>query len=72
MAFGTKPQYRIKQRAPRHFFQTAERSGVGRLVIESIFGELPGEALPAVDLVLSKLPKNFREHVALSVQAGVK
>ena len=72
MAFGTKPHYQIRQIAPRHFFQTAAKAGVGRQVIESIIQELLDGTSAAVDSVLSKLPRKFPEQVASSVAAGIK
>jgi len=72
MAFGTKPHYQIRQIAPRHFFQTAAKAGVGRQVIESIIQELLDGTSAAVDSVLSKLPKKFPGQVASSVAAGIR
>jgi serine/threonine-protein kinase HipA len=72
MAFGTKPHYRIRQIAPRHFFQTADKAGVGSEMIESVIHELLKVGTAAVDAVLSKLPKNFPDQIASSIEAGIK
>jgi serine/threonine-protein kinase HipA len=72
MAFGTKPHYQIRQIAPRHFFQTAEQAGVGTEVVESIVDELVEGASAAVDLVISRLPKNFPGQIASSITEGMK
>lgn len=72
MAFGTRPHYQIRQIAPRHFFQTADDAGVGREVIESVIAELLEEASIAVDVVVSKLPKNFPDQIASSIAFGIK
>ena len=72
MAFGTKPHYQMRQIAPRHFFQTGERAGVGRQEIESILQELLDGASAAVDAVISKLPRGFPEQIASSIEAGIK
>jgi serine/threonine-protein kinase HipA len=72
MAFGTKPHYQIRQIAPRHFFQTAAKAGMGRQVVESIIQELLDISSAAVDSVLSKLPKKFPAQVATSIAAGMK
>ena len=72
MAFGTKPHYQIRQIAPRHFFQTADRAGVGKEVIESVVHELVEGGIAAVDSVVSKLPKNFPDQIASSIEAGIK
>ena len=72
MAFGAKPHYQIRQIAPRHFFQTAAKAGIGRQAVESIIQELLDISGAAVDSVLSKLPKKFPEQVASSIAAGIK
>jgi serine/threonine-protein kinase HipA len=72
MAFGVKPHYQIRQIAPRHFFQTAAKAGVGRQAVESIIQELLEMTNAVVDSVLLKLPKKFPEQVASSIAAGVK
>lgn len=72
MAFGTKPNYQIRQIAPRHFFETADQAGVGREVVESVLAELVDRGATAVDSVVSKLPRNFPDQVASSITAGFK
>jgi serine/threonine-protein kinase HipA len=72
MAFGRQAHYQIRQIAPRHFFETGERTGVGRQVIESILDELRDTASTAVDSVLSDLPREFPVQIASSIEAGIK
>jgi len=72
MAFGTKPHYQIRQIAPRHFFQTADQAGVGRDAVESVVHELLDGGTAAVDSVVSKLPKDFPDRIASSIEAGIK
>jgi len=72
MAFGTKPHYQIRQIAPRHFFETTAKAGLGRQLVESIIQELLDISSAAVDSVLEKLPKTFPERVASSIAAGMK
>lgn len=72
MAFGTKPHYQIRQIAPRHFVQTADRAGIGRQVIESVIQELLDRAAPAVESVLASLPADFPDEIASSIEAGIK
>ena len=72
MAFGTKPHYQIRQIALRHFFPTADQAGVGREVVESVVHELLDGGTAAVDSVVSKLPKNFPDQIASSIEAGIK
>lgn len=72
MAFGTKPHYQIRQIAPRHFFQTGDQAGIGRQVIESIIQELLDGGAPAVESVLDRLPADFPDEIASSIEAGIK
>lgn len=72
MAFGTRPHYQIRQIAPRHFFQTADQAGVGRQVVESVIQDLLDGSASAMDSVIAKLPKNFPDQIASSIQAGIK
>ena len=72
MAFGSKPHYQIRQIASRHFVQTGERVGLGRDVTESVLAELRDRGPAAVDSVLSHLPADFPEQIALSIEAGIK
>lgn len=72
MALGTKPHYQMRQIAPRHFFETGRRAGVGPRMIESILQELRDEAPAAVDSVVSRLPKDFPQQVASSIATGIK
>lgn len=72
MAFGTKPHYQIRQIAPRHFFQTGDQAGIGRQVIESIIQELLDGGAPVVESVLDRLPADFPDEIASSIEAGIK
>ena len=72
MAFGTKPHYQIRQIAPRHFFQTADRAGIGRQVLESVIQELLDGTVPAVESVVASLPADFPDEIASSIEAGIK
>jgi serine/threonine-protein kinase HipA len=72
MSFGTKPHYVMRQIAPRHFFQTADRAGVGKQVVTSIIEELHDAAPAAIDAVLSDLPAGFPEEIANSMGDGIK
>jgi serine/threonine-protein kinase HipA len=72
MAFGTKQHYQIRQIAPRHFFQTADRAGIGRQVIESVIQELLDGTVSAVESVVASLPADFPDEIASSIEAGIK
>ena len=72
MAFGANRHYKIMSIAPRHFFQTAKKSGVGEKVVADIVEELRDSASAAVDSVVSDLPRGFPEKVAGLIQQGFK
>jgi serine/threonine-protein kinase HipA len=72
MAVGSKRHYKVIQIAPRHFVETAEKSGVGKQVVSTITEELRDSASAVVDSVISGLAKGFPEDVAGSIQKGVK
>jgi serine/threonine-protein kinase HipA len=72
MAVGSKRHYKVMWIAPRHFLETAEKSGVGKKVVREIIDELRDSTSAEVDSVVSDLPKGFPEHVADSIQQGVK
>ena len=72
MSFGTKPHYAFRQVAPRHFFQTAERAGIGKQVVPSILDELLKEVPAAIDGVLRALPAKFPEEIGTSIANGIR
>jgi serine/threonine-protein kinase HipA len=72
MSFGTKPHYSFRQIAPRHFFQTAERAGLGKQVVPSILEELLQQAPVAIEQALTDLPANFPEEIAHSITSGIE
>jgi serine/threonine-protein kinase HipA len=72
MSFGTKPHYAIKQVAPRHFFQTADRAGIGKDVIPSILEELRRDVPAAIDRTNVNLPAGFPGKIADSISDGIK
>lgn len=72
MAVGDNRHYIMKTIAPRNFFQTAKRSGVGEEVVTSIFDELRGIAEKAVDRVAGTLPKGYPANIAESIISGIK
>jgi serine/threonine-protein kinase HipA len=72
MSFGTKPHYAFRQIAPRHFFQTAERAGIGKQVVPSILDELLKEVPAAIDGVVGELPAKFPEVITTSIANGIR
>jgi serine/threonine-protein kinase HipA len=71
MSFGTKPHYEMQQVAPRHFFQTAARAGIGKDIVPSIIEELCGEMKAAVELASADLPTGFPTRLADSISNGI-
>jgi serine/threonine-protein kinase HipA len=72
MSFGTKPHYEMRQVAPRHFFQTADKAGIGKDVVPSIIEELHDETTAAIDRVNADLPTGFPDKLAYSISNGIK
>jgi serine/threonine-protein kinase HipA len=72
MSFGTKPHYAVRQVAPRHFFQTEDKSGVGKELVPSIIEKLRYEVIGAIDRVNADLPQNFPAKIADSISNGIK
>jgi serine/threonine-protein kinase HipA len=72
MSFGTKPHYAMRQVAPRHFSQTADKAGIGKDGVPSIIEELRAETLTAVDRVNADLPSGFPGKLADSILSGIK
>lgn len=72
MSFGTKPHYAMRQIAPRHFFQTAIRAGIGKDVVPSIVDELHGAVDGAIHRVNVDLPPGFPSKIADSISNGIR
>lgn len=72
MAVGDNRHYIMKTIAPRHFIQTANRAGVGKEVVVSIFDELRETAERAIDREAAKLPEGYPMEVAESIISGMK
>lgn len=71
MSFGTKPHYALRQIAPRHFFQTAEKAGVGKHLVPSIIEEFLRDVPAALGRVNQALPKGFPAKLADSITNGI-
>lgn len=72
MSFGTNPHYTMRQVAPRHFLQTADKAGIGKDVVPSIIEELRGETVRAIDRVIADLPSGFPGKLANSISNGIR
>ena len=72
MAVGDSRHYVIDTILPRHFLQTAARSGVADALVRGIFDELAAQVPPALDSVLSALPAGFPAKLTASIAEGVR
>jgi serine/threonine-protein kinase HipA len=72
MAVGDSRHYVIDTILPRHFLQTAARSGVADALVQGIFDELMAQVPSALDSVLSALPRGFPAGLTASIGAGVR
>jgi serine/threonine-protein kinase HipA len=68
MAIGDNRHYVVDTILPRHFVQTARRSGIGSL--SPIFEDLRQSASVALKKVLDELPPHFPARTADSIAKG--
>jgi serine/threonine-protein kinase HipA len=61
----------MRQVAPRHFFQTADKAGIGKDVVPSIIEELRNEMPAAVDGAVTDLPTGFPQEISDSIYNGI-
>jgi serine/threonine-protein kinase HipA len=71
MAVGDSRHYVMGSILPRHFIQTAGRSGVGQRVVEAIFDELLESMPDALGAVDAGLPISFPPALTASVFEGM-
>ena len=67
MAVGESRHYGIGQIMPRHFIQSAEKSGMSASEVQQIFAELIDSQEEAVNHVCTALPAGFPEDLADSI-----
>jgi serine/threonine-protein kinase HipA len=72
MAVGDRRHYVFDSILPRHFFQTAARGGMPKLLVQSIFDEIAGAADQAIQIATEKLPGDFPEAMLSSVVGGMR
>ena len=72
LAVGNNRHYVMSTILPRHFVQTAERSGVEASVIEEICAEVIESAERAIGETLDSLPRGFPESLSDSIIQGVR
>lgn len=71
LAVGDNRHYVLTEILPRHFAQTAARSGLSASFVRTIFDELLGAKKAAVKKVLNELPAGYPEELASSIVNGL-
>jgi serine/threonine-protein kinase HipA len=72
MAVGDNRHYLIYEIMPRHFVQTAAKSGVPSSFVQSIFDELVESADAVTNQVMNGLPGGFPQELAESIVGGLR
>jgi serine/threonine-protein kinase HipA len=72
MAVGDKRHYLVYEIMPRHFVETAVKSGVPSAFVQSIFDELVGSADAVINQVMKDLPAGFPRELAESIVGGLR
>jgi serine/threonine-protein kinase HipA len=72
MAVGDNRHYVVETVQPRHFLQTAAKSGIGASVVKPLFADVLEKSPGAIQGVLDDLPKGFPEQIAISITNGFK
>jgi serine/threonine-protein kinase HipA len=55
---------------PRHFVETAAKSGISSAFVQSIFDEMMGSANAVINQVINDLPGGFPQELAESIVRG--
>jgi len=71
LAVGDSRHYVVHEIMPRHFVQTAARSGIPASVVQGIFNELLEAEQRAVNQAMDQLPGGFPEKLARSIVNGL-
>jgi serine/threonine-protein kinase HipA len=71
MSVGDQRHYVIDTILPRHFVQTANRSGVSTEVVTALFEELLEDVPKALEKVRTELPSGFPEKLVESISHAV-
>ena len=72
MAVGGNRHYTIDSIMPRHFLQTAAKSGVPVSLVQAILDEIENDTDRAIDAAVNGLPFGFPERIVSSVIEGVR
>jgi serine/threonine-protein kinase HipA len=72
LAVGDNRHYLVYEIMPRHFMETAAKSGVPSAFVQSIFDELVGSADGVINQVMNDLPAGFPQKLAESIISGLR
>lgn len=72
MSVGDNRHYRIDEIVPRHFFQTAEKVGLSKLLIRKAFEDIASSVDAAIAALEAELPAGFPQDLHSSVKMGVQ
>jgi serine/threonine-protein kinase HipA len=72
LAVGDNRHYVVHEIMPRHFVQTAARSGIAASLVDDIFAELLETHEAVVDKVTKNLPAGFPQELAESIVGGLR
>ncbi|MCL1077055.1 type II toxin-antitoxin system HipA family toxin [Parashewanella spongiae] len=69
---GKNTQWKWDKILPRHFLSTARQVGYSELAAKQTLERIADELETAIELVESKIPTQFPEHIAAAIFAGVR
>ena len=72
LVVGDNRHYVIQEIMPRHFVQTAAKSGIPASVVQTIFDELLQAEEAAISKVMSDLPAGYPQELAESIISGLR
>jgi len=72
LAVGANRHYVVNEILPRHFVQTAAKSGLSASFVQTTFDEILEVEMAAVEKVLNKLPAGYPEGLATSIVNGLR
>ena len=72
LAVGDNRHYAVHEIMPRHFLQTAAKSGIPASVVKSILNELLEAEQSAIRNTLAELPAGYPEELAQSIVSGLR
>jgi serine/threonine-protein kinase HipA len=72
LAVGDNRHYVLYEIMPRHFMQTAAKSGVPTCLVQSIFDELMEAQETVMNKVMKELPGGFPQELAESIVGGMR